>query len=285
MSESMLYETHMHTPLCRHAEGEVGSYAAVAEQRGLTGVIVTCHNPLPDGFSGDVRMAEDEMPLYLRLVADAREAWRGRMDVRLGMECDYYPRFEDYLRRQTAAADFDYLLGSVHAHLRVWRDAFEPTSPDALVELYCQQLRCVAECGLFDAVAHPELLLSKKCLPADYEPRRFLDALDRTLSAVAATGVAMELNTSAGLASERGRGYMPDLLRLYRQHGLAVVIGSDAHTPRRVAEGWPLALRILAEAGFEHVSLVLERRRCKVPLADAAASLAAGEAAHLDFRA
>ena len=47
----MLYETHMHTPLCKHAAGEPEDYAEVAQRRGLKGIIVTCHNPAPDGFS------------------------------------------------------------------------------------------------------------------------------------------------------------------------------------------------------------------------------------------
>lgn len=292
MADRRLYETHMHTPLCKHAEGEIAAYAAVAEQHGLAGIIVTCHNPLPDGFSGDVRMAENEWDTYLRMVAEARAEWRGRIDIRLGLECDYYPRFESHLRRQVVAADFAYLLGSVHAHLRVWRECFQPVDSDELLAVYVEQILRVAECGLFDTVAHPELLLAKKCLSADFDPRRFLDAMDARLPRIAATGVAMELNTSAGLSSERGRAYMPDLLRLYHQHGVSVVVGSDAHRPQRVADRWPVALRMLADAGFATVGCVLDRRRHEIPLTDATTTLAAppstatGDvAANLDFTA
>ena len=37
----LLYESHCHTPLCKHASGSPSEYAAVAEQRGLKGLIVT----------------------------------------------------------------------------------------------------------------------------------------------------------------------------------------------------------------------------------------------------
>ena len=40
----MLYEMHMHTPMCHHAFGEPQDYAQVAEQRGLKGIVVTCQN-------------------------------------------------------------------------------------------------------------------------------------------------------------------------------------------------------------------------------------------------
>jgi len=72
----MLYETHMHTPLCKHAVGEPEDYAEQAQRRGLTGIIVTCHNTAPDGFSPRVRMSLHEFPDYVALVARAREAWK-----------------------------------------------------------------------------------------------------------------------------------------------------------------------------------------------------------------
>ncbi len=284
MPTPLLYETHMHTPLCKHAQGEIGDYAAAAWQHGLAGIIVTCHNPLPGDFDLGVRMAEEQFDDYLRMVADARAAWVGRaegrvdirVDVRLGLECDYYPQFEDHLRRQTRSAAFDYLLGSVHAHLRPWRQQFghgREADADQLTAIYCDQLARAAEVGLFDCLAHPEMLLSKRCLPLNYDPRRFIDAITRVLPRIAAAGLAMELNTSAALASERGRAYLPDLLTLYRAHGLPVVLGSDAHKPARVADAWPDALDMLSQAGFTHVSFYLERRRRDVPIDHARASL------------
>ena len=53
MSDPLLYESHCHTPLCKHAHGLPIDYAAVALRRGLKGLIVTCHCPLPDGTSPD----------------------------------------------------------------------------------------------------------------------------------------------------------------------------------------------------------------------------------------
>jgi histidinol-phosphatase (PHP family) len=41
----LLYETHLHTPLCRHAFGPPEAYAAVARQRGLKGIISPATTP------------------------------------------------------------------------------------------------------------------------------------------------------------------------------------------------------------------------------------------------
>ncbi len=85
----LLYESHCHTPLCKHARGEPIEYAAAAERRGLKGIVFTCHCPLPDGISLSVRMAPGQYDRYIAMVAEARERFAGRVDVRLGLESDY----------------------------------------------------------------------------------------------------------------------------------------------------------------------------------------------------
>ena len=57
MSAPVLYESHSHTPLCKHAVGDPAEYASVAEQCGLKGIIITCHGPLPDGLGIEIGRA------------------------------------------------------------------------------------------------------------------------------------------------------------------------------------------------------------------------------------
>src|SRR5687767_14025189 len=115
--EPILYESHMHRPLCKHAHGEPEEYAAVAQARGLAGIIVTCHNPSIDGFSPRVRMSEAQFDDYVQMVNRAAQAWAGRVDVRLGLECDFLPGMEAALEKQLQLAEFHHILGSVHPQL------------------------------------------------------------------------------------------------------------------------------------------------------------------------
>ena len=73
----LLYESHCHTPLCKHAFGEPDEYAAVALARGFKGITFTCHCPLPDGFSANVRMAPGQFDDYVGMIAATREAFAG----------------------------------------------------------------------------------------------------------------------------------------------------------------------------------------------------------------
>jgi hypothetical protein len=44
-SGALFYDSHMHTPLCKHAWGEPEEYAQQALKAGLKGIIFTCHCP------------------------------------------------------------------------------------------------------------------------------------------------------------------------------------------------------------------------------------------------
>jgi len=274
---SVLYESHCHTPLCKHARGLPGEYAAVAEARGLKGLIVTCHAPLPDGFSAAVRMAPEEFEKYVDMVEQARAEWEGRVDVKLGIESDYYPGVEPWLEKLHARADFHHVLGSVHYHIGEYRELYFTGDIFLYQQLYYEHLARAAETGLYDTMAHPDLI--KNEAPAEWLFPRIKPFIERSLDRIAATGVAMELNTSGvnKALSEMNPGL--EQLALMHERGIPVVLGADAHRPSRVADGFEKALEMLREVGYGDVSLFLGRKRQTVPLDVALASLRQAAAA------
>jgi histidinol-phosphatase (PHP family) len=58
-----------------------------------------------------------------------------------------------------------------------------------------------------------------------------------------------------------------------RERNIPVVIGADAHCPERVGDRYAEALRLLQAAGYEEVSIVLDRQRQSLPIPVALASL------------
>lgn len=268
----MLYETHMHTPLCKHAFGSPEDYGAAARARGLAGITVTCHNPLPDGIGARIRMDESEWPLYLDLVERARQALAPGVDVRLGLEADYLSGLEGYLEKQLASAPFDYVLGSVHWHMAEWQHRYWVSdSLRQLYEAYSDQLARAAESRLFDCLAHPDLV--KNVSPSRWDFAGHRDGIATALDRIAATGVAMELNTSGRLKSLAEFNPGPAMLAMMREREIPVVVGSDAHSPERVGDGFEDALDALAEAGYEEVSMFVARRRYSLSIAEARQSL------------
>lgn len=271
MSAPVLYESHCHTPLCNHAVGEPEEYAAAAEKRGLKGLIVTCHSPLPDGYSAAVRMKPEQYEAYVDLVARAREAWAGRVDVRLGLESDYYPGVEPWLEKLHSRVPLHHVLGSVHYHVGDYRKVYYTGDVFAYQQLYYDHLASAAESGFFDTLAHPDLIKNED--PAEWLFPRIRPHIERALDRIAATEVAMELNTS-GLNKalpEMNPGL--DQLAMMQERGIPVVIGADAHRPARVGDRFDLALEMMQEVGYTEVSLFLDRKRQTIPIETAKASL------------
>jgi len=261
----------MHTPLCKHATGDPEEYAEAAQRRGLKGIIVTCHNPLPDRLASGSRMDVEQWDDYVALVQRATEAWRGRVDVRLGLEADYLPGLEPWLERQLQSAPLNHVLGSVHPQLSEYRARYFGGDWLDYQRTYFSHLAQAAETGLFDTLAHPDLV--KNVAPSDWVLEEVFPDVQRALDRIAAAGTAMELNTS-GLnkaIAEMNPGL--EILMEMRERAIPVVIGADAHVPQRVADNYLGALDLLESAGYREISFFLERQRQTVPMSVVRSSL------------
>ena len=266
-----MFDSHMHTPLCRHAIGEPEEYAERAAARGLAGIIVTCHSPMPDGWFGGVRMAPEELTDYFARVERAARAFAGRVEVRLGMESDYFPGMEPWLRELHGRAPFDYILGSIHYFGNEYVERFGKGGDAEFLAAYFRNLALSAESGLFDALAHPDLIknhFGNRWRFEEAEPLISV-ALDR----IARTGVAMELNTSGMIKTIAEMNPGPRMLRMMADRKIPVVIGSDSHMPTRVGDRFEDALDLLEKAGYRTVYVFEKRKRTELPIPAARASL------------
>ena len=267
--QPLLYEQHMHTPLCGHSEGEVEEYAARAKHRNLKGIVVTCHNPTPHNWWHC--MPHDRHCDYFSSIERARTAFAGEIEVLPGIEADWLPDLEDWLREELPKHPYHHVLGSLHPQTEAYRKQFWNGDADEYQRVYFDNLARSAECGLFDTLSHPDLIKNES--PKTWNVEKVWTEIEAALDRVAATGVAMELNTSGLNKSVSEMNPGPEILRAMAQRGIPVVVGSDAHTPRRVADKWELAYDLLEAAGFSLVSYFVERRRHDVPLQAARAAL------------
>lgn len=254
----------MHTPLCGHAQGEPSDYATEACRKGLEGIIFTCHTPLPDGMSAEVRMKAEQLPEYVDLVAQCRAAFEGRCAVRLGLEVDFVPGYERALEEIIKSQPFDYVIGSVHPHLPEIRDAFWQEDPIAFGKTYFALQAQAAETGLFDTIAHPDVI--KIVRWAGYDKVLMKEEFARFLDRLAETGVCLECNTSGLIRKVQEIHPAPDLLPMIAERGIPMVIGSDAHRPERVGDGFREGIEALAEAGFKELPVFENRQSQSVPM-------------------
>lgn len=270
-SGALFYDSHMHTPLCKHAWGEPEEYAAQGLKSGLKGIIFTCHCPMPEGFWPTVRMADSEFDTYVSIVQRAADAYKGKLDVCLGMESEFFPGCEKWIEKLHGRADFDYILGAVHWQAKEYLNKYESGTIENFRRIYFEHLAQSAESGLYDCLAHPDLV--KNYHPDSWCFAIIKNTVSSVLDRIAKTGVAMELNTSGLNKSYSEMNPGNEMLRMMAERNIPVVIGSDAHKAVRVGEHFITALNNLGEAGYEKVSYFQKRQRIDLKISDVLASV------------
>jgi histidinol-phosphatase (PHP family) len=274
---AIFYDSHMHTPLCKHAYGEPEEYAAQGLRAGLRGIIFTCHCPMPNAFWPTVRMDEAEFDAYVAMVGKATQKFKGKLDVWLGLESEYYPGYEKYIEELHQRADFHFILGSVHWQSKEYLGKFENGTIEGFRRTYFNHLADSAESGLYDCLGHPDLV--KNYHPDSWCFPILKEHVSRCLDRIAATGVAMELNTSGLNKSYHEMNPGNEFLGMMAERGIPLVIGSDAHRSARVGEHFIQALENAKAAGYKEVNYFEWRKRKALKLDAVLESLKKYEAA------
>ena len=242
---------HVHTRFS-DGEGEPAQCVERALALGLPQIGISDHlTPSVLDAEGDWSIGHDCLGEYVGAVRAAAARYPG-ITVLLGVEADYVPGAEDELAGLLGAYPFDYVIGGLH-----YIDGFsfddeatreDPRWDDAasLCRRYYALGSRAAACGLFDVLAHLDyVMLWGRRTTADISA-----AEDEALAAMAAGGVAIEVNTT-GTLDPAGRMYpAPDLLERACRLGIPLVFGSDAHEVDQVGWQFDAAVALARQAGY-----------------------------------
>jgi histidinol-phosphatase (PHP family) len=189
------------------------------------------------------------------------------LPVKLGLEVDYAPGREEETRELLSPYPWDYLLGSIHFIDDLCVDGaprlIDGVGLDAAWRRYFDTLAAAAESGLFDSLAHPDLV---KIFGVRPERELEEELHEQVVEAIAAAGVAVEVST-AGLHKRIGEIYPDaDLLRAFRARDVPITTASDAHVPALVGEDFDRALELARATGHDTVTVFDSRRARQEPL-------------------
>lgn len=88
------FDLHMHHDRCGHAQGVIRDYIESAISQGLTVVGISDHSPFfgsdVDQEHSNIAMAKSEFPSYINEVLRLQEEYKGKIDVLLGVESDFF---------------------------------------------------------------------------------------------------------------------------------------------------------------------------------------------------
>lgn len=241
----MKYNYHTHTSLCRHASGTMREYIENAVEGGLKVLGFSDHVPYP--FDGDYysgyRMYLDEAEAYASALHNLRAEYRDQIDIRIGYEAEYYPRFFDRMLKLITQYPCDYLILGQHfiENESTGKYSGAQTNDESRLITYVDEVCDALKTGLFTYVAHPDLLNfcgDMKVLDREYS---------RLIDCAGSCGIPLEINL---LGIRDGRHYPRDrFFELCGEIGASVCIGSDAHSPDTVCdlESYKKAQEICAE--------------------------------------
>ena len=195
----MLIDYHVHTYLCKHADGTPEEYVKMALERGISEIGFSDHCPWPDGFDSKYRMGVVDFPVYRRIVSDLKTKFP-EIKIRYGLEVDWVTGRMDEIFRNLDNEDFDYLIGSVH-----YADDFPVDNPDfadkwaekdcigKIWVRYFELLLEMVRSGKFDIIGHFDLPKKFGYYPSSMD--RIRKMAENILNVAAKNKMAIEINT------------------------------------------------------------------------------------------
>lgn len=252
----MNFDLHTHHQRCGHAEGTIEDYIEAAIKAGLQVIGISDHSPFfgekSDHAHPGAAMAISQFEEYIQEVIRLKDKYRGRIDVLLGVESDFFPEHQTLYRQVYSGLPLDYVIGSVHyvRDLHIFDSRRWEQQADSLYEEdqehYYALIQQSVHSGMFNIIGHMDGL--KGNLPRAYPMRT--DLIDATLKLIAGAGIAIEINTSGKRKSCLAWFPSDEILERACYYGAQITFGSDSHSPWQVGFELELVRQKLRHIGF-----------------------------------
>jgi len=261
-----LINYHIHTKRCGHAFGDIEEYIREAKRLGLREIGFSDHVPVyffpKEEIDPTIAMPADELPAYVEEVLNQQKI-NPDITIRLGLEADFAPGYEDELKRIIGSYPFDYVLGSIH-FLDGWGydnpefiDRYHELDINELYQRYFKTLRAAAASGLFDVLAHPDLIKKFGFL---YQGE-LTEIYEETAKVIKASDLCIEVNTSGLRVPVKEIYPSKEFLEICYRYEIPITIGTDAHCPDQVGMGLEEAFKLVKEVGYRQVAVFTGRER------------------------
>lgn len=260
----MICDYHLHCNFSGDSEASPEEMIEQAIGLGMPAMCFTDHYDMD--YPDDPELFLFNLEQYFATLESLQAKYKNRIDIRIGIELGLQPHLGAACRAITTKYPFDFVIGSshvVHHKDPYYPEYFEGRSEAECYKEYFDSIpENLAVFSDFDVYGHIDYIVRygpNKNRFYSYEAYR--NTLDNVLRTCIENGVGIEMNTG-GLAYQLGHpNPHPDVLRRYRElGGEMVTIGSDGHSPNRLAYAFDCANELLMSCGFKYYTVFKNRK-------------------------
>ena len=109
----MKVNLHTHTARCMHAVGTDEDYVKAGIRAGFDVLGFADHMPWPfaSGFVSPIRMPLSAFEGYMASCRELKDRYADQIELRIGLESEYFPRYHDHMLRLRDAGVSYFILG------------------------------------------------------------------------------------------------------------------------------------------------------------------------------
>ena len=254
----MLVNLHTHTKRCRHASGCDEDYVKAAISEGFTALGFSDHAPYiyPNGYVSTYKMTPDETGEYFSSLLDLREKYKGKIDIYIGFETEYYPDLWERTLEFWRGFPLDYLILGQHFTSNEYNATPELRSHASFrqggnekITRYVDLAIAAIKTEKITYIAHPDIIRAE-----NYDLDHYRAEMRRLIASAKRADIPLEINL-LGVREER---HYPSecFFELCGELSPKVVIGFDAHSPEAMTDmsAYKKALEIVRKYSLDLVT-------------------------------
>lgn len=251
----MIANYHSHTTRCHHASGTQREYVEKAIEAGYKKLGFSDHTPYPfnNGYISSIRMLPEELEGYVNETLELKEEYKKDIEIKLGLEVEYYPKHFDELVKLCEDYPIEYFLLAQHNTDNEYDGIYvgRPTTDEEVLKKYCNQIKEALDIGGFLYVAHPDLV---NYIGDKDVYNRYMRDLCRSAKK---HNVPLEINF-LGIWDHRNYPNL-DFWKIAGEEKVDTVLGVDAHSVDKIylPECEEFAMKIVRDNNLHLITEVL----------------------------
>jgi len=244
---------------------------------GVKYMCFTDHYPVSEEVTSWMKGFHSEE--YCAEVQRLQKKYSKKIKIAFGAEIDWLENYASWTKKEIGKKKYDFILGSVHflklkngkyrqfySLDRVNELVKEYGSIKALVHEYYSQLRKMVKSGMFDCIAHMDLIkmFNENSSLFSEEEQWYKEEVLESLEAISSSKMAIEINMS-GLKKPVQLQY-PSIwiLKEANLRGIPITIGSDSHDHGE--RNLHIADKLAKEAGYNSIVIFNKRKMRKIKI-------------------